>query len=71
MAAKRKDMAIIKQILRLYKQGTSIKSIAKHNGISKNTVKKYLRLIEISTFSEEELLAWENEKLDPHCNGLD
>ena len=59
-------MALIKQILRLHKQGASIKSISRHSGISKNTVKKYLRLIEVSSLTEQELLALEDEKLDQY-----
>lgn len=66
MAAKRKDMSIIKQILRLRQQGYNNKSIARSTGVSKNTVKKYLRLAEVSARSLEELINWEDERLEAH-----
>jgi len=64
MAAKLKDMSIIKQIFRLYQQGHSIKGIVRLTGVSKNTVKKYLRLSEVSPHRPEELLGWDNERLE-------
>ena len=54
MAAKLKNMSVIKQIFRLYKQGNSIKGIVRLTGVSKNTVKKYIRLSEVSSHPVEE-----------------
>jgi transposase len=66
MAAKRKDMSIIKQILRLRQQGYSNGSIIRATGVAKNTVKKYLRLAEVSTHSLEELISWEDPRLEAY-----
>jgi DNA-binding NarL/FixJ family response regulator len=44
MAGKPRPMSQIKQLLRLHSQGYSIKAIARTLGISKNTVKSYLRM---------------------------
>ncbi len=46
MAAKLLIMSTIKQILRLKQQGEAILKIAEITGVSRNTVKKYLRFIE-------------------------
>ncbi len=43
MAAKSIKMEQLKQILRLHQQGIAIKRIARDTGISKTTIKKYLR----------------------------
>ncbi len=43
MAGKPKRMSQVKQILQLHKQGHGNKTIARNLGISKNTVKSYLR----------------------------
>lgn len=43
MAAKSIKMEQLKQILRLHQQGYAIKRIARDTGISKTTIKKYLR----------------------------
>jgi DNA invertase Pin-like site-specific DNA recombinase len=43
MAAKSIKMEQVKQILRLHHQGNGIKRIARDLGISKTTIKKYLR----------------------------
>lgn len=66
MAAKLKDMSVIKQIFRLFQQGHSIKGIVRLTGVSKNTVKKYLRLSEVSPHQVEELLGWDNERLEEY-----
>jgi len=42
MAGKPKPMSQIKQLLRLYQQGASIKCISRQLGMSKNTVKAYI-----------------------------
>ena len=46
MAGKPKPMSQIKQLIRLYQQGESKKSIARILGISKNTVKAYISKLE-------------------------
>ena len=42
-------MEQLKQILRLHQQGFAIKRIARDTGISKTTIKKYLRIEHIQT----------------------
>lgn len=64
MAAKRIDMTTLKQLLLLRASGQGIKRISSSLGISKNTVKKYLRELEdqgldlqkVSSYPEEKLL---------------
>ena len=56
MAGKAKAMSQIKQLLRLYKQGNSIKSIARSLGISKNTVKSYILKLATGKLPVAELL---------------
>ena len=51
MAGKPKRMSQIKQLLRLYKEGVKIKSISRHLGISRNTVKSYLQKYKSSKFN--------------------
>src|SRR5690625_1491567 len=63
MAAKPKPMSQIKQILRLYQQGKSIKFIVRNLSVSRNTVRKYLSLQKASSRSIEELLQIEDEQL--------
>ena len=46
MAGKAKAISQIKQLLRLHKQGESIKSIGRSLYISENTVKSYLDKLE-------------------------
>lgn len=57
-------MSKVKQIIRLRKNGIALQTIAKGIGISRNTVKKYLRLIEIKGYSYQELLDKEDEQLE-------
>lgn len=64
MAGKTKPMSQIKQLLRLYKQGNSIKSIARNLGISKNTVKSYLLKLSSGKLPIGELLALEDPVLE-------
>lgn len=64
MAGKSKAMSQIKQLLRLYKQGDSIKSIARNLGISKNTVKSYISKLEAGTLPVSELLEMEDPLLE-------
>jgi len=54
MAAKSIKMEQLKQILRLHQQGYAIKRIARDTGISKTTVKKYLRSEHIETDHNED-----------------
>jgi len=68
MAGKRKTMSAIKQILQLYHQGEGFKQIERITAISRNTIRKYIRLSEISPHSLEELLSWEDEKLGVYFN---
>lgn len=64
MAAKRKAMSTIKQILRLHSQGKAIKFIARSCCVSKNTVKRYLHLIEQLGSTTEAILAMEDPVLE-------
>ena len=60
MASQPICMSTLKQIIQLHRQGVGIKRIARSLGISKNTVRKYLRRLETdgatSTASEEVLV---------------
>ena len=56
MAGKPRPMSQIKQLLRLHRQGCSIKAIARTLSISKNTVKSYLAKLQTASFNTEELL---------------
>lgn len=64
MAGKTIIMSKVKQIIRLRENGTPLQTIAKGVGISRNTVKKYLRLIKIKGYSNEELLEKGDHELD-------
>ena len=64
MAGKAKAMSQIKQLLRLHKQGDSIKSIARTLRISKNTVKSYLLKLSTGKLPVAELLALEDPVLE-------
>lgn len=57
-------MSKLKQIIRLRQDGIALQSIAKAVDISRNTVKKYLRLIEIKQWSAEQLLSMEDTALE-------
>ena len=46
MAGKRKTMEQIRNIIQQKAKGASIRSIANHTGLSRNTVRSYLRLLE-------------------------
>lgn len=63
MAGKSKAMSQIKQLLRLHKQGDSIKSIARNLGISKNTVKAYISKLAAGEIPVAELLEMEDPLL--------
>lgn len=64
MAGKIISMSKLKQIIRLRKNGVALQTISKGVGISRNTVKKYLRLIEVKGYNYQELLEKEDEQLD-------
>ena len=64
MAGKAKAMSQIKQLLRLHKQGNSIKSMARNLGISKNTVKSYLIKLASGTLPLSELLELDDPVLE-------
>ena len=64
MAAKRIGMSIIKQIIRLRQPGAKLQTIAKAVGPSRNTIKKYLRLIEAKGFNYEDLLKKDDNELE-------
>lgn len=56
-------MSQIKQILRLYRQGKSIKFIKRNLAVSRNTVRKYLALQQASGRSIDDLLDLEDNEL--------
>ena len=64
MAAKTLSMSIIKQIIRFKSQGESILKISRITGVSRNTVKKYLSLVEGGNFSFEEILKMSDNKAE-------
>lgn len=64
MAGKPKPMSQIKQLLRLHKQGSGVKTIARNLGISKNTVKSYLSKLPETKMSIDEMLSMEDPELE-------
>jgi transposase len=64
MAGKTIFMSKVKQILLQRSNGIALQTISKAVGISRNTVKKYLRLIEIKGFGHAELLQMSDEALE-------
>jgi transposase len=64
MAGKTIVMSKLKQIIRLRADGVALQTIAKAVNISRNTVKKYLRLIEVKELSAEALFAMEDTQLE-------
>jgi transposase len=64
MASKPIAMSTLKQIIRLKEQGKGIKQIVRICGTSRNTVRKYLALIEQTSFNVTELLAMEVQALE-------
>src|SRR5215831_10454682 len=63
MAAKALAMEQLKQILRLRRDGFSIKAIVRHTGISRPTVKKYLAKISGSGVDSDEAVSFNNAEL--------
>ena len=64
MAGTTITMSKVKQILRLKSDGVGLQTIAKAVGISRNTVKKYVRLVEVKGYKIAELLDKEAEQLE-------
>ena len=64
MAGKPKKMSQVKQLLQMYKQGDGNKTIARNLGISKNTVKGYLKKYQSSKLSLDSLLKMEDHVLE-------
>jgi len=60
------EMSKVKQVIRMYESGVSIKGISRKLGISRNTVKEYLRKINHQNLSPPELL----EKDTPELEGM-
>ena len=56
-------MSQIKQLIQLHHQGKAIKEIARVLGMSKNTVKSYLKKIAIGELDTNELLQLEDPVL--------
>lgn len=50
------EMSKVKQVLRMYESGVPIKGIARRLGLSKNTVKEYIRKVDSQSLSPPELL---------------
>ncbi len=63
MAGKTITMSKLKQIIRLRGKGVSLQRISKGVGVARNTVKKYLKLIEIRNLDCDELLKLPDEQL--------
>jgi transposase len=64
MAGKAIFMSKVKQILLQRSNGIALQTISKTIGISRNTVKKYLRLIEVRGYNHTELLQMADEELE-------
>lgn len=63
MAYQNKRMEEVRQIISAYLKTNKYKVVARQLGISKNTVRKYIRLIERTGLPKEDLLAKEDEEL--------
>ena len=61
-------MSKLKQIIRLRKTGLSLVATAEAVGLARNTIKKYLRLIEVKGLDEQELLEMDDPILDALLN---
>ena len=61
-------MSKLKHIVRLRSNGVPLQTIAKASGLSRNTVKKYLRLIEVKKLEHEDLLKMDDAILDALLN---
>ncbi len=63
MAYQSRRMEEVRQIIRTYLETEKYKVVARQLGISKNTVRKYVRLAEQLEISKEELLTLDDEQL--------
>ena len=63
MARKTITMSNLKQIIRHRDNGMSLQTISKTLGISRNTVKKYLHLIDNNGLTYDELLTKTDEEV--------
>jgi transposase len=68
MANKPVDMHCIRQILRLYSVGTSKQKISRYLGLSRNTIKKYIKLFEQCRLTFEELSELDDKDLEDLYN---
>ncbi len=68
MAGKTKPMSIVKQILLKIQQGHSKKGIVRDLGLSKNTLRRYIQLIQGSGYPPEQLIAMDDPKLEQILN---
>ncbi len=66
MAARPIEMSKVKQVIRMYESGVPKKEIARRLGISKNTVKDYIKKLEEKNLTPPELL----EKETPELEGM-
>src|SRR5690625_2201746 len=64
MAGKPISMSNLKQIVRLRQKGVAFQRIAKATGTSRNTVKRYLKLIEIKGLSFSDILSSEDHEAE-------
>lgn len=64
MAARTIEMSKVKHVIRMYESGVPKKEIAKRLGISKNTVKQYIRKVLENNLSPPELLDIETPELE-------
>lgn len=64
MAGKTITMSNLKQIIRHRDNGMALQTISKTLGIARNTVKKYLQLIDSRGLSYDELLGKSDEELE-------
>ena len=66
MAGKPKEMSQIKQLLQMHQDGCSIKKITRTLGMSKNTVKAYLRKLTTNCDLSNDLLKLDDPILEKH-----
>lgn len=57
-------MSILKQIIRHWCNGVPLKAIARHTGVSRNTVKHYLKTIQEKNLGCKELLCMQDHQLE-------
>ena len=58
------DMSKIRKVLKLYGKGNSKLFISTYLSLSRNTVKKYISLFEVSGKTKEEILAKSDSELE-------